>query len=69
MALCLQRKLGESIMLQTNDGLNEVTVAAINGGKIGLRTEAPQSVRIWRKESPRVLPPGESDSISENSAA
>ena len=49
--LVLSRNRGESVVI---DGVITITVLRVDGGKVKLGFEAPQHVRILRKEvSPR----------------
>ncbi len=45
--LVLSRKLGEEIMI---DGQIRVTVLKVQGGRVRIGIDAPESVRVLRKE-------------------
>jgi len=45
--LVLSRKLGEEIMI---DGQIRVTVVKVQGGRVRIGIDAPESVRVLRKE-------------------
>jgi carbon storage regulator CsrA len=52
--LVLSRKLGEAIEIETEHGETIVVeVVHIQGTRVRLRTVAPISVEIWRRELPR----------------
>ena len=59
--LKLTRKLNESIILQTTDGLIEVLISKVNGAQVGVGIKAPPQVNIYRKElsQPKLAKPFE----------
>ena len=48
--LTLTRREGDSVILETSDGLIQVTVENINGQQVRVGFEAPKSVKILRGE-------------------
>lgn len=53
--LCLHRKPGESIVMETSDGLIEITVLSISkDGRFRLGISAPRHINIRRAELPAI---------------
>lgn len=49
--LRLNRKKGESIVIELGDGqMVEVTVMAQSNGQVQLGVQAPRGLEVWRKE-------------------
>ncbi|SDS24966.1 carbon storage regulator, CsrA [Halopseudomonas litoralis] len=48
--LSLTRRTGETLIITAGEHTIELTVLAINGRQVRIGTEAPQAVRIVRKE-------------------
>lgn len=48
--LSLTRKVGESIILETEHGPIEIVVKEIRRNQVRIGTVAPKSVPIWREE-------------------
>ena len=48
--LILTRKLGESIIVQCQGEVAEIKLTKIEGDRVKLGIEAPQDIRILRKE-------------------
>jgi len=49
-ALVVSRRAGETIIIDTSDGLIEVSIARIGSGRVRLRVQAPLTVRVDRGE-------------------
>lgn len=48
MALCLSRRVGETVVI--NDGQIKITVSRIRGNQVVFAFEAPKSVSVHREE-------------------
>jgi carbon storage regulator CsrA len=48
--LVLSRRSGESLILETSDGLIEVSISQVSGSQTKVAILAPQTVRISRRE-------------------
>lgn len=51
MTLALRRNPGQSVLLQTKDGLIQVKVRTNKDGQITLAIDAPESVTILRDDA------------------
>lgn len=50
MPLGLSRKRGQSIIIETSDGLVTITVTSIHAAPVKLGISAPKHVPVWRNE-------------------
>lgn len=48
--LVLSRKIGQTIIVETEKGLIQIAVTAIDGGRVKLGIEADKSIQIMRGE-------------------
>lgn len=48
--LVLSRKIGQTIIVETEKGLIQIVVTAIDGGRVKLGIEADKSIQIMRGE-------------------
>ncbi len=50
----ITRKLGEKVLLQTNEGMVEIEVASLTNQRVQLNITAPRSINIYRDERKEV---------------